>query len=61
VPRFRNIATKYDKFLRGYALNVTSSMGAVDARNFAAYGAELQQKMHEYTAAPSTSPSWVRC
>ncbi len=48
VPRFRNIATKHDTFLRGYALNVTSSAGGVDARNFAAYGAELQQKMKEY-------------
>jgi choline dehydrogenase-like flavoprotein len=48
VPRFRNITTKSDKFLRGYALNVTSSTGAVDPRNFAAYGAELQQKLDEY-------------
>lgn len=48
VPRFRNIGTKHDKFIRGYALNVTSSKGALDARNFAAYGAELQDKMREY-------------
>jgi choline dehydrogenase-like flavoprotein len=48
VPRFRNIATKQDKFLRGYAFNVSSSTGALDARNFAAYGAELQQKLDEY-------------
>ncbi|HUV70984.1 MAG TPA: GMC family oxidoreductase [Terracidiphilus sp.] len=48
VPRFRNIATKDDKFLRGYAFNVTSSTGGVDPRNFAAYGAELQQKLDEY-------------
>ncbi len=48
VPRFRNINTKADGFLRGYALNVTSSTGAVDPRNFAAYGAELQQKLDEY-------------
>ena len=48
VPRFRNITTKYDKFLRGYALNVTSSAGGLDPRNFAAYGAELQQKLDEY-------------
>ena len=48
VPRFRNITTRSDKFLRGYALNVTSSTGAVDPRNFAAYGAELQQKLDEY-------------
>jgi choline dehydrogenase-like flavoprotein len=48
VPRFRNITTKSDSFLRGYALNVTSRMGALDPRNFAAYGAELQEKLDEY-------------
>jgi choline dehydrogenase-like flavoprotein len=48
VPRFRNITTKSDKFLRGYALNVTSSTGAVSPRNFAAYGAELERKLNEY-------------
>ncbi len=48
VPRFRNIDTKSDKFLRGYAFNVTSSSGAIEARNFAAYGAELQNKLDEY-------------
>lgn len=48
VPRFRNITTKSDKFLRGYALNVTSRTGAVEPRNFAAYGAELQRKLDEY-------------
>ena len=48
VPRFRNITTRSDKFLRGYALNVTSRTGAVDPRNFAAYGAELQRKLDEY-------------
>jgi choline dehydrogenase-like flavoprotein len=51
VPRFRNITTKYDKFLRGYALNVTSRMGAMEPRNFAAYGAELQQKLQEYNGS----------
>jgi len=51
VPRFRNITTKYPKFLRGYALNVTSRMGGVDPRNFAAYGAELRQKLHEYNGS----------
>ena len=48
IPRFRNIYKKSDKFLRGYALNVTSRIGGLDARNFTAYGAELQQKMDEY-------------
>ena len=49
VPRFRNITTKSDSFLRGYAFNVTSSRtGALSTRNFAAYGAELQKKLDEY-------------
>ena len=51
VPRFRNISTRHDKFLRGYALNVTSRMGAVEPRNFAAYGAELQRKLDEYNGS----------
>ncbi len=34
VPRFRNIETKSDKFLRGYAFNTTAATGAVAARNF---------------------------
>lgn len=48
VPRFRNITTKSTKFLRGYALNVSSHAGSIDPRNFAAYGAELQRKLDEY-------------
>ena len=48
VPRFRNINTKSDKFLRGYAINTTASVEAVSARNFALYGAELQRKLDEY-------------
>jgi choline dehydrogenase-like flavoprotein len=48
VPRFRNITTKSDKFLRGYAMNVTSRTGPVEPRNFALYGAELQEKLDEY-------------
>jgi choline dehydrogenase-like flavoprotein len=48
VPRFRNIATKTDGFLRGYALNVTSRTGAVEPRNFAEYGEELERKLEEY-------------
>jgi choline dehydrogenase-like flavoprotein len=51
VPRFRNISTKSDKFLRGYALNVTSRMGTLEPRNFAAYGAELQQKLDLYNGS----------
>lgn len=48
VPRFRNITSRQDNFLRGYALNVTSRIGGLEPRNFAAYGAELQQKLDEY-------------
>ena len=51
VPRFRNISAKSDKFLRGYALNVSSRMGSVDPRNFAAYGVELQQKLDAYNGS----------
>ena len=48
VPRFRNIDVKSDKFLRGYAFNTTSMTGGLGARNFAAYGAELEKKLEEY-------------
>lgn len=48
VPRFRNISTRDPRFLRGYALNVTSRIGPVEPRNFPAYGAELEQKLAEY-------------
>lgn len=51
VPRFRNIKTKSDKFLRGYALNVTSHLGPLEPRNFAAYGEELQRKLDEYNGS----------
>ena len=48
IPRFRNLTTKSGKFLRGYALNVYSSTHAMDPRNFAAYGSELQQRLASY-------------
>jgi len=48
VPRFRNIPSKSNEFLRGYALNVTSRTGAVEPRNFAAYGEALERKLEEY-------------
>jgi len=48
VPRFRNITSKSNGFLRGYALNVSSSTGGLDPRNFATYGADLQRKLDEY-------------
>lgn len=48
VPRFRNINTKANGFLRGYAYNVSSHMGAIEPRCFAAYGEELQKKLDLY-------------
>ncbi|AXC14143.1 Glucose-methanol-choline (GMC) oxidoreductase:NAD binding site [Acidisarcina polymorpha] len=48
VPRFRNINSRHPKFIRGYALNVFSSKGAMDPRNFATYGADLQHKLDSY-------------
>ncbi len=51
IPRFRNISDKSDKFLRGYALNVTSALGPIGASSFAAYGEELDRKMHEYSGS----------
>jgi choline dehydrogenase-like flavoprotein len=51
IPRFRNIKTKEKNFLRGYALNVYSSMGAMDPRNFAAYGEDLQKKLDSYSGS----------
>jgi choline dehydrogenase-like flavoprotein len=48
IPRFRNIETKEKNFLRGYALNIYSNMGGVSPHYFAAYGAELQQKLDSY-------------
>lgn len=51
VPRFRNISEKSQKFLRGYALNVTSSTGSLGASNFTEYGEELDRKMEEYAGS----------
>jgi choline dehydrogenase-like flavoprotein len=48
IPRFRNIDTRAPNFLRGYAFNVTASTGPVGARNFTAFGADLQRKLDEY-------------
>ncbi|MEO8737508.1 MAG: GMC family oxidoreductase [Edaphobacter sp.] len=48
IPRFRNINTKSKNFIRGYALNVYSSMGPMDPRNFATYGEDLQKKLDSY-------------
>jgi choline dehydrogenase-like flavoprotein len=54
IPRFRNIKDKSSKFVRGYGFNVTSQLGGIDPRNFAAYGAELQQKLEEYDGSGLT-------
>ena len=51
VPRFRNINTKAKNFIRGYALNVHSSRGPIDPRNFAAYGEDLQKKLDSYNGS----------
>lgn len=48
IPRFRNLTTRAKNFRGGYALNVYSSDRAMDARNFAAYGADLQKKLDSY-------------
>jgi choline dehydrogenase-like flavoprotein len=51
VPRFRNIQTKAKDFLRGYALNVSSSTHPMDSKNFAAYGKELEEKLASYSGS----------
>ncbi len=51
VPRFRNIQTKAKDFLRGYALNVSSSIHPMDPKNFAAYGRELEEKLESYSGS----------
>jgi choline dehydrogenase-like flavoprotein len=51
IPRFRNLDTQAKKFIRGYALNVSSSTHQMDPRNFAAYGEELQKKLDSYSGS----------
>ncbi|MDE3106060.1 MAG: GMC family oxidoreductase [Acidobacteriota bacterium] len=51
IPRFRNITDKSSKFLRGYALNVTSATGPLGASNFTEYGEALDRKMAEYAGS----------
>jgi choline dehydrogenase-like flavoprotein len=48
IPRFRNIDSKEKNFLRGYAMNVWSGIGAIPPRYFAEYGVALQKKMESY-------------
>jgi choline dehydrogenase-like flavoprotein len=51
IPRFRNLTTKAKDFLRGYALNCYSGTHAMDPRNFAAYGRELEDKLDSYSGS----------
>ena len=51
VPRFRNISSRSDKFLRGYGFNVTSATGGMGANNFAEYGEALDRKMEQYAGS----------
>jgi choline dehydrogenase-like flavoprotein len=48
VPRFRNLDTKANNFIRGYALNVYSGPGPIGSHHFASYGLELQRKLESY-------------
>jgi choline dehydrogenase-like flavoprotein len=48
VPRFRNLDTKANNFIRGYALNIYSGLGAIGAHNFASYGEELHRVLESY-------------
>jgi choline dehydrogenase-like flavoprotein len=51
VPRFRNIQNREKNFIRGYALNVSSSTHPMDSKNFAAYGKDLQDKLDSYSGS----------
>jgi choline dehydrogenase-like flavoprotein len=51
VPRFRNLQSRSKNFIRGYALNVSSSTHPMDPRNFAAYGKDLQDKLDSYSGS----------
>ena len=55
IPRFRNIETRTPGFLRGYAVNVSSSNGPVDARWFTEYGPALDKKLEEYNGSGFTT------
>jgi choline dehydrogenase-like flavoprotein len=48
IPRFRNIGSKANGFIRGYALNVFSGAGPIGSHHFAAYGEELESKLESY-------------
>jgi choline dehydrogenase-like flavoprotein len=48
IPRFRNIDTKSNNFIRGYAMIAFSKKGPMDPQNFAEYGEGLQAKLDSY-------------
>ena len=51
IPRFRNLETKSNGFLRGYAVNVSCSNGPFDARTLPFYGKELEEKLKSYNGS----------
>ncbi len=51
IPRFRNIETKANGFIRGYAVNVSCSNGPFDARALPFYGKELEEKLQSYNGS----------
>ncbi|MBS1822782.1 MAG: GMC family oxidoreductase [Acidobacteria bacterium] len=51
IPRFRNLETKSNGFLRGYAVNVSCSNGPFDARALPYYGKELEAKLQSYNGS----------
>ncbi len=51
IPRFRNLETKSNGFLRGYAVNVSCSNGPFDARTLPFYGEELNKKLESYNGS----------
>ena len=55
IPRFRNLETKTSGFMRGYAVNVSSSNGPMDSRWFPEYGSALDKKLEEYSGSGFTT------
>ncbi|MGO4518024.1 GMC oxidoreductase [Terriglobus sp. 2YAB30_2] len=55
IPRFRNLETKTPGYLRGFAVNVSSSTGPMDARWFTEYGSSLEKKLDEYYGSGFTT------
>jgi len=59
MPRFRNIKDKAPNFLRGYAFNVFKGSGPMEARCFATYGQELEDKLDTYHGSGFTLNSMM--